>query len=132
MKPTLYLVRGLPGSGKTSFAMVFSNALRRVIEADSYFIDKNGNYNFDASKLFAAHKWCQDQVREEISAGFDCIVSNTSTTEREVEVYAKMAKECGANFVSLIVENRHGSKSVHNVPDESIEKMHTRFSVKFK
>jgi hypothetical protein len=31
-------------------------------------------------------------------------------------------------FVSLIVENRHGNKSVHGVPEVVMEKMRDRFS----
>ena len=31
---------------------------------------------------------------------------------------------------SLIVENRHGGKNVHGVPDETLEKMEQRFSIK--
>lgn len=130
MKHTLYLVRGLPGAGKSTFAFTFSNSMRYVFEADQYFINENGIYEFDASKLTAAHAWCQEKVRHELASGFDCIVSNTSTTEREVEIYAKIAEDYNANFVSLIIENRHGSKSVHNVPDTSIEKMRQRFSIK--
>ena len=127
--PTLYLIRGLPGSGKSTFARSFSNALRYVYEADDYFVT-DGVYQFDASKLGEAHSWCQQRARNDLESGMDCIVSNTSTTEREVETYAKIAEECGAKFVSIIVETRHGGTNIHNVPEEKVQQMRNRFSVK--
>jgi len=131
---TLIILRGLPGSGKSSFAKyMFSN---NVFEADQYFYDSNGNYNFDASKLHEAHMDCQKRVEELMQMsettqyGQEIVVSNTATTERELEPYLKLAKSYGYIVVSLIVENRHGNKSVHGVPDETLEKMRKRFSVK--
>ena len=57
----LTLVRGLPGSGKSTFANTITNEFS-VCEADKFFYDKEGNYNFDATKLSQAHKWCRDEV----------------------------------------------------------------------
>ena len=134
---TIILLRGLPGSGKSTFAnYMFSN---NIFEADQYFYDENGlNYNFDASKLHLAHKWCQLRVEHAmennlISGGVyfsEIVVSNTSTTEKELEPYLELAKKYDYQIISLIVENRHGSKSIHNVPDEKLEQMKNRFSIK--
>lgn len=132
-KPTLILLRGLPGSGKSSFAGFIAGTIASYaakVEADDYFIDEYGNYNFDASKLKEAHAACQEKCRSLLNNYFDVIVSNTSTTEKEVETYQKIAQECNANFVSLIVENRHAGTSIHNVPAEKIQQMRNRFSVK--
>lgn len=130
----LIILRGLPGSGKTSFAKyMFSN---NVFEADQYFYDENGNYNFDATKLHAAHMDCQNRVEKlmQMSSttqyGSEIVVSNTSTTEKELKPYYDLAEKYDYKVVSLIVENRHGSKNVHNVPDEKLEQMRTRFSIK--
>jgi len=112
---------------------MFSN---NVFEADQYFYDENGNYNFDASKLYAAHLDCQKRVEELMKIsdttqyGDEIVVSNTSTTEKELEPYLKLAEKYNYKVVSLIVENRHGNKSVHNVPDETMEKMRDRFMIK--
>lgn len=134
MGGVLIILRGLPGSGKTSFAKyMFSN---NVFEADQYFYDKDGNYNFDASKLHAAHLDCQKRVEdlmkisETTQYGSEIVVSNTSTTENELKPYYDLAERYDYKVVSLIVENRHGSKNVHNVPDEKLEQMKNRFSVK--
>lgn len=130
----LIILRGLPGSGKTSFAKyMFSN---NVFEADQYFYDENGNYNFDATKLHAAHMDCQNRVEKlmQMSSttqyGSEIVVSNTATTEKELKPYYDLAEKYDYKVVSLIVENRHGSKNVHNVPDEKLEQMRNRFSIK--
>jgi predicted kinase len=136
MNKVLILLRGLPGSGKSTFAnYMFSN---NIFEADKYFYDEFGNYNFDASKLDLAHKWCQDQVIVAMTENLlsngkyysEIVVSNTSTTEKELKPYLDLAMTYNYNIISLIVENRHGNSSVHNLPAETIEKMRKRFSIK--
>jgi predicted ABC-type ATPase len=129
--PVLYLIRGVPGSGKSRLARSMSHATRYFYEADQYFIDPvTKEYKFDPSRIALAHRWCQDMARRDLKGGIDCIVSNTSTTEREVETYAKIAEECNAYFVSIIVENRHGGVNTHGVPEDKVQQMKDRFSVK--
>jgi predicted kinase len=129
----LILLRGLPGAGKTTLAKTL-NAI--VIEADQYFYDIDGNYMFDSLNLNNAHQYCKAQTRAWMEIKTDqvntsrIVVSNTFTTEKEMEPYYEMAEKYDYQVVSLIVENRHGNKSVHNVPDETIEKMRNRFNIK--
>ena len=60
----------------------------------------------------------------------EIVVSNTSTTEKEMQPYIDLAKKYDYKVTSLIVENRHGGKSIHSVPEETIEKMKQRFEIK--
>lgn len=131
--PTLYLIRGVPGSGKTTFAesLYWKHLVFAVLEADQYFVDsETGEYNFNPNLIAEAHRDCQYRAKMHLKMGNDIAVSNTSTTEREVETYAKIAEECGAKFVSVIVETRHGGTNIHNVPEEKVHQMRNRFSVK--
>lgn len=130
--PTLYLIRGIPGSGKSTLARTMrdSGMVRECLEADDYFTDDNGVYEFRADRLQIAHEWCQGACRTFMDRGYNVAVSNTSTTEKEVGTYRKIAEDFGADFVSIVVENRHGGKNVHGVPDEKIRQMQARFSVK--
>ena len=57
-------------------------------------------------------------------------VSNTFTTEKEMKPDLEMAEKNNYQIVSLVVENRHGNESVHNVPEETMTKMRNRFSLK--
>ena len=130
----LYLIRGVPGSGKSTLAnqLKICGLVHNVHEADDYFIDNDGNYNFDAKKLGQAHSQCQYQVEIDLRNNLSVAVSNTSTTEKEVAVYQKIAQQAGAKFISLIVENRHGGTNCHNVPEDKIQQMADRFSVKLQ
>ncbi len=135
MGKVLVLLRGLPGSGKSSFAnLIWSSFV--ICEADQFFYDAEGNYNFDPSKLKEAHKYCRDKVESfmldnEKNPQFypEIIVSNTFTREWEMEEYFKLANKYGYKVVSLIIENRHGGKNVHGVPDSKINEMRNRFEI---
>jgi hypothetical protein len=128
---TFLLVRGVSGSGKTSFA----NYLLDVhdffhYEADMYHYDYDGNYNWKKENLQISHSTCKSKVIEEMMLNkVDVLVSNTSTSKWEVEEYQTIAENLGYRFVSIIVENRHGSKSVHDVPDDVLEKQRKRFDI---
>lgn len=131
MSNTLYLIRGLPGSGKSSFAnkLWVSDMVEAVFEADKYFYN-DGIYTFDPAKLHRAHQWCLEHTRWHLERGYNIAVSNTFTTEKELQPYLKMAEELNCKCFVMIVENRHGNKSIHDVPQETIEKMKNRFSIK--
>ena len=58
------------------------------------------------------------------------MVSNTSITERAMRPYFDMAEDFGYQVFTVIVENRHGSTNIHNVPEENLENMEKRFSIK--
>lgn len=141
-KNKLILLRGLPGSGKSTFAEFLATFLAdtyvhvKEFSTDSYFVNDAGEYEFDLKHLGRNHERCRLAVRMFFTdATLDsnrmhiAIVHNTSTTESEVNVYKKIANDFNVQFVSLIVENRHGNVNVHNVPDEAIERMANRFSV---
>ena len=130
-RPTLYLIRGVCGSGKSTFArQLYSGGLvADVFEADQWF-EHNNNNTFDPTKLHQAHKACQQWAKMLLQSGESVAVSNTSTTEKEVQTYFEIATELNANFVSVVVESRHNGKNIHNVSDEKIKQMRERFSIK--
>jgi predicted kinase len=126
---TLVLLRGLPGSGKSTAAKLFNKAPH--FEADMYFMDADGNYQFDVAKIKDAHNWCRHSTMDAMKKGYPIVVvSNTFTQEWEMEAYYLLAEEIGYMVVSMIVENRHGGKNVHGVPEDKLEIMKNRFEVK--
>lgn len=133
----LTLVRGVSGAGKSTFAnFIWTNHV--ICEADQYFVGEDGEYRFDGSKLKDAHKWCRDKVEKMMqdnkeSKGVyypEIVVSNTFTQEWEMEEYYKLAEKYGYTVFRIIIENTHGYKSIHGVPDGQIKKMKDRFVVK--
>jgi predicted kinase len=127
----LFLLRGLPGAGKSTLAkMLVGGKDYCHKEADMYFVDRVGNYTFNPSQLKDAHKWCQDEI--EFAMKYDhspVVVSNTFTQEWEMEYYYDLAKEYGYRVYSLIVENRHSGVNSHGVPEEKLVQMKNRFEI---
>jgi predicted kinase len=128
----LFLLRGLPGAGKSTLAKsIGAKSIGSIhIEADQYFME-NGVYKFDATKIKDAHIWCRHSVMDAMKHGFDkLIVSNTFTQEWEMDAYYLLAEEFGYRVFSLIVENRHNGINLHDCPADKIEAMKTRFEIK--
>ena len=133
MNRNLILVRGIPGSGKTTFAFLASQDQASVFSADDYFMDftdGNGKYNFDASKIHLAHASCEKRTEGAMVTKTPLIfVANTFTTEWEMSAYFKLAEKYGYNVFSIIVENRHGNTNIHDVPEEKLDAMRKRFNI---
>jgi predicted kinase len=120
---TLTIIRGLPGSGKSTLAEKMRGVVN--IEADDYFINQDGEYQFNVEKIGEAHLWCQRTARSELEKGYDVVVSNTFTTLKEMRPYFYMAKEVGAEFTVITCQGHF--KDVHGVPEDTLSKMAMRF-----
>jgi predicted kinase len=128
MEKILTICRGIPGSGKSTFAKTLGG---QHYEADMFFIDEEGNYKFDVTKIKDAHQWCQGMVKTDMILEYPkIVVSNTSTQEWEMEPYFKLAKEYGYTVFSVVVENRHEGVNQHGVPEDKLQMMKDRFQIK--
>ncbi len=123
----LFLVRGLPGSGKSTFAKLIGG---EHYEADMFFM-RDGEYKFDPEKIKMAHQWCRTQVMQSMVIDLSIIVvSNTFTQEWEMDAYYELAKQYGYRVHSIIVENRHDGVNEHGVPKDKLAQMQHRFEIK--
>lgn len=130
MERVIVIVRGVPGSGKTTFAELIGRA---ICTADDYHTDRKGSYNWKPENVGKAHAWCQRKCERFLKKGITpIIVANTSTTERELKPYYDLARRYGYQVFSVIVENRHGGENTHGVPEETLEKMEKRFNIKLR
>lgn len=136
MNKIVYILRAIPGSGKTTLAEKLCACAKTsvICSADDYFTDiETGEYNWSAEKVGSAHQWCQSLFKENLEEGTEIIVvSNTNTTEKEVNTYRKPAIEAGYMVFVLTVENWHDGKDVHNVPEEAKKAMRERLSKSIK
>lgn len=101
MSKRLTLICGPSGIGKSTMAEALVDKLGGVWrEADTYFINDDGQYVFDGSKLSEAHQWCQQECRDWMQAGCEnIIISNTFTTDWERKPYIDMAQQYGYEVV---------------------------------
>ena len=125
--PTLYIIRGLPGAGKSTIGAVLCGDIG-VVSADDYFMDDNYEYHFDATKLGEAHDYCYNTVRGIMATGITPVaVANTFTKLDYMRRYYELAQEYGYNVIELTVKS--GFKSVHGVPDAVMDKMRKEFEL---
>ncbi|MCP4322780.1 MAG: ATP-binding protein [Psychromonas sp.] len=120
----LTLLRGLPGSGKSTLATQM-DAIH--LEADMYFVDKNGLYSFDPTQLKQAHSWCQSQCELHLKQRQSVVIANTFVKQWEMKVYRDLAKQYNAKLVIKTCTGKY--QSIHNVPADTIKKMEKQWQV---
>ena len=125
----LILVRGVSGAGNSTIAPMFKNAV--LVSTDDFFLDEYGEYVFDANSLVINHQFCQIAVKMMMMEDKEelIVVHNTFTEDWEMDAYFDLARQYGYAVHTIIVENRHGSKNVHDVPQDVIKAQKERFSV---
>lgn len=111
----LVLIRGLPGSGKTTMAKAMSGYLH--LEADQWMTDAAGVYRFDPARLAAAHDACLTAARRALAAGRKVVVANTFVQLWEMKPYLALG------YPVRILEAAGAYSSLHEVPADVLQQM---------
>ena len=134
----LTIIRGLPGSGKTTAAKDILKMRGQVdplamYAADDFFY-KDKNYKFDPEKLSEAHKWCQSRTVEAMKQDTgNIVVHKTFTVHKEMRFYLDKAIEhnyCIEVFNLYdagLTDEELFERNVHSVPLETIKRMRRRY-----
>jgi NEDD4-binding protein 2 len=140
MAKICYILRGLPGSGKSMLAKNLrdSHTHARVFSTDRFFM-VDGEYQFDPSKLGEYHTQNLAQAThfmekgKKYSSDILCIIDNTNTQHWEYEKYEEVAKENGFMVQVITVEWNindiplYAERNSHGVPEEAIYRMAERW-----
>ena len=92
----LHLVRGVPGSGKSTFAHRQWPAVLRL--ENDMFCEIDGKYQWSKDRVKTAINMCTSMVGMALKSGCDVVVANTFTKKRYIAAYEKIARENGAKF----------------------------------
>jgi predicted kinase len=132
MSKVMIIVRGVSGTGKTTYAKAAADGMASDtvysrsahIEADQFFTDQDGAYHFASEWLGDAHRWAQLEVKKNMIHWNDIVVSNTFTTFKEIKPYLELANEFKYTVYVVTLTKEFGS--VHNVPEEVMERQRAR------
>ena len=131
--PTLNIVRGLPDSGKSSYAKQAAELDGGiVVEADQYFTSEEGIYTFRSDLLFKAHEDCYSRTIDELFRGHNVYVANTFTTKKELKRYfniKEMYPHIDINLVVTEIYTRFNTTNGHAVPLTTVKAMAARWYV---
>lgn len=132
-KKALIIMRGLPGSGKSTKAKQLGEG-GIILGSDDFW---GPEYNFDISKLGEAHRWNQNRALDALKKGISPIViDNTNVSFYEFRPYVEMAQSYGYEISfqesdapwKFDVEELT-RRNTHQVPAERIQDMLDRWDL---
>lgn len=115
----LIIIRGAPGSGKSTIAKSVPNAV--ICEADDWFVGDDEIYRYDATDIRRAHTYCLNKAEYSLSLGKVVVVANTFTRLWEMDKYIYLAEKLGIEYKVFRATGRY--ENVHGVPLDKVQAM---------
>lgn len=104
----LVIIRGLPGSGKTTLAKMFERDGFVHVENDQ-FRARSGEYIYDPDEAELVRAWCHRTVKGYLRQGRDVVVSNTFCKLEVVREYEQLARRYGHDTTVVEAKGTFGS-----------------------
>lgn len=123
----VYIMRGIPGSGKTTYAKELAGTSGKIHSTDNYFVE-NGHYVFDQRKLGEYHQKNLEAFKESLKAGAPIVVcDNTNIKVCHMQPYIEAAEVYGYRIEVITMPHLDpqvaARRNVHNVPLPAITRM---------
>ena len=126
------IMRGLPGSGKSTRARLIAGRNGIICAADDFFLEEDGETNFSGPMVPEAHAGNVLAFQCALMLGVEIVVcDNTNIKHEEYEPYVRMAEEAG--YKVAIIAMPHPSpeemaeRNTHGVPGCTLNKMFSRW-----
>jgi len=141
MAKICYILRGLPGTGKSELAENLASGGKGsrlgIFSTDDLFM-VDGEYQFDPSKLAQNHAYNLRNATQFMESfgpnhSINCIIDNTNTQHWEYEKYVEAAKENGFMVQIISIDWKeediplYAKRNSHGVPEEAIRRMADRW-----
>ena len=142
MTKICYILRGLPGTGKSgvanSLAMASESSLYNIFSTDDLFMVE-GEYQFDPSRLGEYHNTNLQNAKlymnrySQFNGQVICVIDNTNTQHWEYEKYVEAANEQGfiVQVISIAWDAKdiplYAERNTHGVPEDAIYRMAARW-----
>lgn len=150
----LVIMRGVPGSGKSSFAHDLQQSFHltgglssAICSADQFFIRPDGTYDWNPKLLKNAHEWCFSRVKSAMSSEITVgehgwpegccsliILDNTNIVKAHYRKYVDLAKENGYSVREVVIGKfdeeslkEYCKRNVHSVSLDTIKAMAGKF-----
>lgn len=122
METNLVIIRGLPGSGKSTAAQKLIPAGYTHIEADMYHINKKtGAYEFNIENKTAAWEWVKETLANLLRSGQSVVLAGVFPYNDLLRRLKETCDYLGVGFTVLTTEEAYGD--IHDVPSDVLRGM---------
>lgn len=126
------IMRGIPGSGKSTIANLLRKRWGATVHSTDHYHICNGVYEYKLERVAEFHQLNYEAFSTSCRRGDRIVISdNTNIWPHLYECYVSIAKFYG--YKVLQIKLRDASRvSIHNVPEEVVNRMRTAFATYFK
>lgn len=126
MSQNLILIRGVQGSGKSTFASKIKTKGCVVLEADMFFLN-HAEYEWDPRFLKHAHQWCYSSTVRALKLGQDVIVANTFIRIKDIMPYIRLQEGLFPELNIFVTEMYTRYKNIHGIPESKVDEKVKQF-----